>query len=297
MSNRFLTKYMPLREGEGAGAGGAAGGAAGAGAAGAGAAPPWHAGVEAETLGFWQNKGLDVADPKTVATGLTKFYRDAEKFIGVPPDQLIRMPKADAKPEDLKAFYQRLGAPADPKEYDFNGIKFGGNDLEASFADSMRAALAAAYVPKDKAGTIVGAVVKYLEDADAAESAVSTAKIAEEKAALAKNWGTAFEYNKLKAMEGAQRLGITPEAVALMEKSVGYAAVMEAMRKVGVGTSEDTFVDRGAGGQGKPVTREGAIARKSELMADKAWSDRYLKGGVQERQEMDALNIMIDGQA
>jgi hypothetical protein len=32
-------------------------------------------------------------------------------------------------------------------------------------------------------------------------------------------------------------------------------------------------------------------------MADKAWGNRYIAGDAQAKQEMDALNIMIDGQA
>ncbi len=260
-------------------------------------APAWHAGVDADILGHWQNKGWKIDDPKEIALAATRQAREAEKHFGVPADQLLKMPKADAKPEDLKAFYQRLGAPADPKDYDFNGIKFNGEDLEASFADAMRGALNAAYVPKDKAGSIVSAVVKYLEDADKAESAIGTAKLAEEKASLAKNWGTNYDFNHLKAMEGARRLGITPEAVKALEGQIGYAGVMEAMRKIGAGTSEDAFIERGATGSGNPVTREGATARKAELMADTAWCDRWVKGGQAEAREMLALNTMIDGAA
>ena len=265
----------------------------------AGTTPPpaaWHEGkIDAETLGFWQNKGYDVTDPVKVASELTKQYRAAEKFIGVPPDQVLRMPKADAKPEEFAAFYQRLGAPADPKEYDFSGVKFAGNDLEPAFADAMRAGLAAAFVPKDKAAAIVKSVVNYLESADTSESTVNAQKLADEKTNLAKNWGAKYDFNHLQAMEGARRAGITPEAVKALEGQLGYAAVMEHFRKIGANTSEDTFVERGAGGQGDVVTREGAISRKSELMADSAWAKRYLEGGAAEAREMTRLNTMIDG--
>jgi len=40
---------------------------------------------------------------------------------------------------------------------------------------------------------------------------------------------------------------------------------------------------------------EGAHARKAELMADAGWVDRYLKGGVAEKREMEKLNRMITG--
>jgi hypothetical protein len=284
-----------------AGAGGAAGSdaaaAAVAAAASAGAAKAWHDGTAPETLGFWQNKGLDVTNPRALAEKLTEQYRAAERFIGVPPDQVLRIAKADAKPEEIAAMWQRLGAPSDPKDYDFSGVKFAGNDLEPAFADAMRQGLAAAFVPKDKASAIVASVVKYLESADSTESTVNSAKLAEEKAALTKNWADKYDYNHLQAMEGARRLGISPDAVKALENQIGYAALMESMRKIGANTREDTFVERGASGQGEVTTREGAMSRKQELMSDPGWADRYLKGGQTEKREMDRINMMIDGDA
>ena len=256
---------------------------------------PWHTGIEAETLGFWQNKGLAVDDPKALAASLTKSYRELERHMGVPPDQLIKLPKAGAPPEEWKAVYQRLGAPADAKEYDFNGVKFAGNDLDPAFADAMRAGLAAAFVPKDKAAAIVKSVVDYLEGAEKAETAVTTAKIAEEKATLQKNWGTNFDFNHLKAIEGARRLGISREGVEAMEKQIGYASTMEALRKIGAGTTEDMFVDSVRGSAGNPVTREGAIDRKATLEKDPLWVKRYLSGDAEAGREMRALIEQIDG--
>jgi hypothetical protein len=188
--SKFLQKYlMPTFAPETGTGGGDGGAAAAAAAAAASAGKPWHDGVEADTVGFWQNKGYKVDDPKALATDLTKQYRELERHIGAPPDQILRLPKADAKPEDIKAFWGKLGAPADAKEYDFSGIKFGGQDLDAGLADAMRAALASAFVPKDKGTAIVQQIVKHMEGAEAAKTAVTTAKIAEEKAQLAKDWG------------------------------------------------------------------------------------------------------------
>src|SRR5438552_2036438 len=87
--------------------------------------PPaaWHAGIEPEILGHWQNKGWKIDDPKEIALAATKQAREAEKHFGVPADQLLKMPKPNAPPEDIKAFWGRLGAPAEAKDYDFAAIK------------------------------------------------------------------------------------------------------------------------------------------------------------------------------
>lgn len=296
MLNKYLRPLYAPEGGTGGGTGGEGGqGGSGGGTGGAGGAgdtPAWHVGVEAETLGFWQNKGYKVDDPKALASELTKQYRQLESHLGAPPDQLLRMPKADAKPEELRAFRERLGAPKEAKEYDVSAVK------DETIAESLRAAAHATGLPKDAAASMASAVAKALESKTAAEAAINTGKLAEEKATLARNWGTKYDFNHLKAMEGAARLGITPEAVKALEGQIGYAAVMEAMRKIGSATSEDTFVERGAGGAaGPPTTREGAMSRKAELMGDPAWCKRYTSGDVTARQEMSGLNMMIDGEA
>lgn len=283
-----------MADGDGAAQGGGA--AAGGPQGGGQQQQPWHAGIDAEILGHWQNKGWKVDDPKEIALNATRQAREAEKHFGVPADQLLKMPKADAKPEDLKAFWGRLGA-ADAKDYDFSTVKFNGEPLQDALVSTMRDAMAQAYVPKDRAPAIVAAVVKYLENTDKAAADIATAKLVEEKAKLDKNWGVNKDFNHLKAMEGARRLGITPEAVKALEGQIGYAAVMEAMRKIGAGTSEDTFVERGTTGTGTPTTREGAQARLNELMADPAWGKRLTAGDAAATNEWRALLTQIDGVA
>jgi len=272
-------------------AGGAAGGdaAAAAAAAAAASAKAWHEGVEPETLGFWQNKGYDLTSPVKLASAMTKQYREAEKFIGVPSDQVVKLPKADAKPEDLRAFYERLGAPKEAKDYDLTAVK------DPAIADVLRATAFERGLNKDATTAVAAAVAKALESKATTDNTVAAQKLADEKTNLAKNWGDKFDFNHLQAMEGARRLGITPEAVKTLENQIGYAAVMEAMRKIGANTREDTFVERGASGTGDVTTREGAMARKAELEANPEWAKRYLAGGQTEAREMTRLITMIDG--
>lgn len=261
----------------------------------------WHTGVAPEVLGFWQNKGLPLDDPKTFGTKITELYQNAEKFIGAPPDRIIKLPGTDAKPEEIAAFRQRLGWPAEAKDYDFSTVKdAAGQPIAAPIADALRAASHEAGVPKDAAAKVAAAVVKALDGVNASQKTIEAGKLAEERVKLEVNWGgkdsATYQLNHLKAMEGARRLGITPEAVKALEGQVGYASVMDAMRKVGMARGEDMFVESGTGGQGSPTTREGAMARKAELMADKAWAARFTAGDAEARREYDNLNKLIVGE-
>lgn len=255
---------------------------------------PWYKGVaDDETIGHWQNRGLPLDDPHKLSIELTKQYRNLEKFSGVPPDKLIKLPdNMDAKA--WRDVMGRLGAPKEASEYDFSGVKVNGSDLEQSFSDAMRSALFDAALPKDKASAIVGAAAKWMEGKSASEAAELAAKLETEKAALAKSWGQNFDMNRLTAMQGAQRLGVDAETVALLEQRVGYAKVMEMFRKVGAGTSEDSFKASGHG-PGQVVTQEGAKARLAELQRDKEWGRRLLAGDVDARREFDNLTKLSIG--
>lgn len=257
------------------------------------AAPPpaaWHTGIDAEFIGHAQNKGWKLDDPKEAFSAAAKVARDLERHFGAPPDRIVRLPAADAKPEDLRSFYERLGAPKEAKDYDLSPIK------DPAISDALRATMHDRGIPKDAANIIATQVAKAIDSKTTTDNSALTTKLDEQKQALAKNWGDKFAYNHLQAIEGARRLGIDPAGVKALEGVIGYDGVMEAMRKIGANTREDTFVERGAGGPvGDVTTLEGAQARKSELMNDNGWVERYNAGGAAEKREMTRLNQMITG--
>lgn len=281
----------------GAAAGAATAGAAGGAAAGAAAASPWHTGIDAEIIGHAQNKGWKLDDPKEAFTLAAKQAREAERFIGADPKNLLKLPKDASDEAGWNGVYQRLGAPADAKDYDFSSVKHAdGSAPDAKLIDLSRSLAQALHAPKDRAADITSAIVKHLDGIKQAQADERSAALETEKAALKQSWGAKHEENLLTARQGARRLGVDPETVTKLENEVGYSKIMEMFRKIGAGTSESTFIEGGGGG-GNPATREAAIARKSDLMADKAWAGRYLAGGATERREMDSLDRLIAGVA
>lgn len=255
---------------------------------------PWYEGkADAETLGYWQNKAWKSDDPVNIALEATKAAREAQKFVGAPPERLIRLP-ADAKDEaGWKDVWSRLGAPKEAKEYDFSAVKRAdGTPIDESLAETIRQAAFTSHTPKETAAAIAASLVKHLDGQKASQDAETASKVAAEKAALAKSWGVNEAENRLTATQGAKRLGVTPEQVQALENTIGYAGVMEMFRKIGAGTSEDTFVD---GNNAAPKTAGSAQARLTELMADQAWGKRLLAGDVSARREYESLTEQITG--
>lgn len=258
---------------------------------------PWYAGkADDETMGVLQTRGWHDKPADVVALEAIKSYREAEKFLGAPKDELLRVPRKDAPESDIRAFWSRLGAPAEAKDYDFSIVKDSqGNPIPAERAEKLREIAAKHHLPKDTAASVAADLLRADETAAAAARADHDAKVQEERAKLDKNWGANREANLVVARNAAAVLGVSPEAVAALEDRVGYADVMEMFRKIGTKIGEDRFVrPENPGGDGV-MTREQAVATKAELMRDTAWVKRYMDGGSEEARRMMALNALIVG--
>lgn len=257
----------------------------------------WHTGIDGSIMGVAQNKGWKLDDAKTAFMSAAEAYSSAQKLIGAPPELMVRLPKDLSDEAGWKQVYGRLGKPEAPKDYDLSGVKrANGADLDAALADKLRAAMHSAHVSKDNAAGVVKAVVEHLDGAEAASASDFAAKLAEDKAGLAKNWGKNEAAYKFIASQAAQKLGVAPETVSALEKVVGYKSIMEMFHKIGVSMGEDKFVAGDGGSSGSGImSRDQAQDRKSELMRDKTWVDRYTKGDVVARREMRALNVIITG--
>ena len=262
------------------------------------AGTPWHQGVlTPEDLGHAQLKGWDLTDPIKFGTAAHKAYREAERHIGTPPDQLVRLPKDASDEAGLKAFRARIGVPDAPTGYDLTGVKFSdGTDLDEGFATAMKSALHASGIPKDAATGVLNAFVKHLENATTAEVAEQTANVAQERAKLAANWGANHALNLEIAKRGAMALGMTPEQVSALESQLGYAGTMEAMLKVGMISGEAKFVTPNTPSGQRIMSKDMAVARVQELKRDTEWAKRYMNGDAEAKREMVALNQIISGQ-
>jgi hypothetical protein len=253
---------------------------------------PWHQGVEAETLGFWQNKGYDLTDQKAFATKITEHYRNAEKHLGVPQDRILRLPEKADDADGWKAIHQRLGAPKDAKEYDFTGIKFtDGTELDEGFTTSMRSELLKANVAKDKAPDIVKAVIKHLDDADKAEATIRESEKKNQIEKVLKDWGAHRQENELLSLQALKRLEISQPEYDKLAGVIGYDRAAEIFRKIGAGFKEPGYVEGVT--PGAPTTAASAQARLAELENDPGWRAKLVKHDAATWREFRALSEQI----
>ncbi len=256
---------------------------------------PWYEGkADSEMIGYLQARGLD-KDPVHAALEAAKAHREAEKKLGVPADQLLRLPKADDK-AGWEQFHQKLGKPADMKDYDFTNVKRkDGTPLPDKLAGTLRTMAATLNLSKDAAGTLAKEFLSAVETADAAAIAEREASIAAEHDKLADNWKAGFETNMLIARRTATTLGISEENIRSLEKVTGYASVMNMLRNLGTIIGEDKFIKVGGGDGNQRMTKEMAISKIADLKSDVDWSKRYMAGGAAEAREFADLHQVAYG--
>ncbi len=254
----------------------------------------WHSDVPADIVSKWQTKGYDLSDPKKVAVEATKAYVSAESLVGLPTEQLLRLPKTPAD-QGWDKVWQRLGAPDKPEGYDFSGIKFkDGTDLDAAFTDMVRAAASTLHLPKDAAAGLTKAFVDFMDKQEASDAADMQGKLTEQQTALKNNWGKNYDAMLFKAKTAASALGATKEQIDALQGVLGYDKVMDMFAQIATKIGEDKFID-GGGPRGEVLTKTQAKEKLDELKRDKAWAARYLSGDRDAVREHKALATIIAG--
>lgn len=258
---------------------------------GTGTGAPWHQGVEgidADLMGHMQNKQWDKMTSQQAAVAAARAHREAEKMIGVPANQLVRLPTDANDANGWNAVWSRLGKPTDAKDYDFSAVKIGDKPLEQGVADFLRQSAFALNLSKDGALRYAQEYAKHQTDTASAALADRTATVAAQRDELKANWKVNYDANMLVAQAAAKALGVSEAEIAALENTVGYSKTMEMFRAIGSKIGEDKFIssDTPSGGI---MTREQAVARMNTLKADSAWAKRYMEGGAAENRELQDL--------
>lgn len=256
---------------------------------------PWFDGYDADLTAHIQNRGWDKISAKDALAQAVKSHREAEKLIGVPQEQLLRFPKDINDKDAYKAIHQRLGKPADPKEYDFKGVQYADkSDIDENFSNTIRGLSDKLNLSKDGALELARGIVGLIDKGEADETTDYTTKLAAEKETLKTNWGSNAAANKITAENAAAKLGVDAEGISALEKTIGYAKVMEMFRKIGAQMGEDKFVMNGGPGGGA-LTKEQADQKLAAYEKDEEWQKKFWAGDTATVQEFNNLTRISAG--
>lgn len=273
--------------GEGAGTGGEGAGAAGAGTAGAGEgagtggqSQSWLDSLPEDVRGYVENKGF--ADPAAVAEG----YRNLEKLVGVPEDQLLRLPKEDDA-EGWEKVFNKLGRPQDPSEYEIQrGEGMPGDEAYETWAKQTAHELGLTQ------GQLQGLVEKLdtrVKEHVAEQQVQQKADAETVEKQLRTEWGEAFDQKFANIDRVADSLGMTTEQLNGLREAMGPVEAMKFVDSLGTRLGEDQFVGGGGTALGAR-TPDAARAEIADLKRDTDFANRLANNDVEAKRTWDRLH-------
>jgi hypothetical protein len=271
---------------EGGGAGGTEGGST---------TPPWFDAYEPEIKTHIQAKGWDKLDPVAAFKAQAASYKEAERLLGAPREQLIRLPSDPNDSEGWNAINAKLGVPADKTAYNFKELKFAdGKPLDDNFIEQISTAVHAARLRPDQATQVVAAFMKTQDEAAKLTNDNGALLKQQNDAALTTAWGQNRDLNETIAKRAANQLGITDEDLSALTTIKGGPATWEMLLKLGKAMGEARFItNENTGGGNGVLSLEQALARKTELYADNDFVAKYTRGDVAALKEMNDLDYLI----
>lgn len=215
--------------------------------------------------------------------GLAKSYKHAQQKLGVPPDQLLRLPKDDS-PDGWNEVWTRLGRPETPAGYTFEGIE----DMPG--LDGFRTAAHAAGLPAKQAQALAGWYAKH-------QGEQREAMRVDAENALGKEWGAAFKERTHAARQMLDRFG-GPELRDFIEKSGfgNHAGVIRMFAKVAEAMAEPGALKGGASGEqpgAGTLTPDEARQEWQTLQRDPEWMAKYMRGGGPEVEKARRLFALM----
>jgi hypothetical protein len=245
---------------------------------------PWLSNADEITVGYVQNKGFK--DPAQVVES----YRNLEKLLGADrAGRTVVLPGENASPEDMAAFYNKLGRPDTPDNYKLAIPEVGG---DPAFAKAAAAKMHELGLSTKQGQELVNWWNGTMGDSAKQSEAAKLQAFQADEAALKAEWGAAHDQKVVVAKNVASSLGLDAPTIDKLQAALGHKGVMQLLDKIGSKAGEDSFV---SGGQNAPgfssaMTPGQAQAKIQELRADKNFVARYLNKDVAAVDEMKRLH-------
>lgn len=249
------------------------------------AAPPavpltWIDGADEVTVGYAQNKGWK--NPLDVVTS----YKNLESVVGADrAGRTVVLPKADATPEELSAYYTKLGRPTEATGYNLPVPEGGSKE----FATAAAAKFFELGIPQTAGQKLTEWINETAAGHVTQTQAQQAAARSADDVALRSEWGAAFDQNIAAARAAVTSLGVKSAEIDAMAAAIGHGATMRLFAQIGAKTLEPEFVAGKTNDFSNALTPGQAQDKIKSLQKDGEWQKRYFAGGAAERAEMTRL--------
>lgn len=242
----------------------------------------WFDGLDAETLAHAESKGWKDADAGKVAVAAIRAHAGAEKLIGHPADQVLKLPK-DATDPAFQAVLDRVNGmvtPTKPEDYVFGD---GTKEEDAAFVRQIA-------VEQKLTLPAARAFAAGLAAREANVSATANANIETTKAAnrafIMQSWGADFDRKSYSATNAATAAGLPATILTHLATlpQAEYLAGMNSLVALGEKMGEAAMLRGGAAPTHDPsvgMTPPEAQAWLDNRPTDKTWATKFFAGDTE----------------
>ena len=230
-----------------------------------------------------QGKGYDGPE------ALAKAYRSAESHFGTDPASLLRMPREDDA-EGVRALWERLGMPSDPKDYELPEPGDGQMDMR----DWFRQVAPKVRLTKTQAKELAAEFGEFMseQNQNLRQTKAGEGELVDK--ALRQKWGNEYQANMEHADRAAERLGWDGEALANLRDGKGdwRERILDLLAFVGRNQREDGFPAPAEAGGARPFgdTPQARQQKFKELSEDPAFMKRLTSGDPAAAREFRAAS-------
>jgi hypothetical protein len=248
------------------------------GGGGGGGDKPWYgdfgADAEPEFKQFVTSKAY--ADPMTAL----RSHWNAEKLVGAPADQIVKLPKADDK-AGWDGVWNKLGRPEKPDGYE---LPLPAGD-DGSFGKTAANWFHQAGVPKQAAQSITKAWNEHINGVVAKQRQDAEAKATGELNALKTEWGNDFTKNEEFARRGlreyGKRAGLDDTDLGTLEYAIGTTKMLKLFKALGESTKEGDFHNDEGGNNNLGGTTPAAARTKIDEAREKRMKNEMSEADYQ----------------
>ena len=219
---------------------------------------------------------------------LAKSYTHLVKKMGVPAEQLLRLPGAGEPMDDV---YNALGRPETHEHYDMS-------DYAPESTENFRQLAHEIGLNNDQANALFNAYIDSIAGQEESESEAFDQFEVENTQALQKEWGGDFDKNVELARRAFMNFA-TPEAVEIMEQTGlgNHPEILKVFSRVGELLQEDSVLPGSStpilGGMNPAQAQQSIDAKMADPNFRNAYLDQYNPGHAEAVREMTKLHEYI----
>jgi hypothetical protein len=246
----------------------------------------WTSSYEGDVKTWLDGMGVSKLTEKDALGKIIPMYRNAEQKLGVPPDQLLRLPKDENDVDGFRGIMSKLGLPENADGYGLS-VPAGQSDAFLKQATGWFHELG---IPKRQAAGLAGKWNEYVSSQQAAAEAAYDTRFDTEMNAMKAELGDQYDASIELARRVRRAAGVSDEEAISIERAIGPKRTALMFAELGKAMGEHRFHGSDTGSATFGMSQEGARARIVELRKDTGFVNALTAGDADKKAEWTRLH-------